>query len=67
MRIPGASHNIGARPSQMIASVVVRTLAREKGAAVEPAAYSPGADADSISRGAVGEEAPARQNSRSPV
>jgi hypothetical protein len=54
----------GYRPTEFEQSHLVQNLAREKVAAGEPAAYSPGADADSILRGAVGEDAPARPNSR---
>jgi hypothetical protein len=54
----------GYKPTEFEQSHLVRNLAREKVAAGEPAAYSPGADADSISRGAVGKDAPVRPNSR---
>jgi hypothetical protein len=54
----------GYKPSEFEQSHLARSLAREKGAAGEPADYSPGAEADSVSRGAVGEDGPARPNSR---
>jgi hypothetical protein len=54
----------GYKPTEFEQSHLVRNLAREKGAAADPAAYSSGADADSISRGAVGEEGRAARNSR---
>jgi conjugative element/phage-associated large polyvalent protein len=54
----------GYKPTEFEQSHLVRSLARDKSAPTEPAAYSPGADADSISRGAVGEDAPVRPNSR---
>ena len=55
----------GYKPTEFEQSHLVRTLAREKGAAADPAAYSSGADADSISRGAVGEEGRASSSARS--
>jgi putative DNA primase/helicase len=55
----------GYKPTEFEQSQLVRTLAREKGAAADPAAYSSGTDADSISRGAVGEEGRAARNPRS--
>jgi len=54
----------GYKPTEFEQSHLVRNLAREKVGAGEPAAYPPGADAVSISRGAVGEDAPVRPNSR---
>src|ERR1700676_4717700 len=54
----------GYKPTEFEQSHLVRNLAREKGAAAPPAAYSPGADADSISRGAVGEGPGARSSAR---
>src|SRR5271155_3210437 len=54
----------GYKPTEFEQSTLGRSRAREKVAAGEPAAYSPGADADSISRGAVGEDASASANSR---
>lgn len=51
----------GYKPTEFEQSHLVRTLAREKAAPIEPAT---GADADSISRGAVGEEARARSSAR---
>src|SRR6202795_183733 len=55
----------GYKPTEFEQSHLVRTLAREKTAAVEPAANPPGADADSISRGAVGDEGRAGSSARS--
>lgn len=55
----------GYKPTEFEQSHLVRNLAREKGAAAPPAAYSAGEDADSISRGAVGEEARAAPSARS--
>jgi hypothetical protein len=54
----------GYKPTEFEQSHLVRNFAREKGAAAPPAAYSPGADADSISRGAVGEGPGARSSAR---
>jgi len=45
----------GYKPTEFEQSHLVRSRARERGAEGTPAGYSPGADADSISRGAVGE------------
>jgi putative DNA primase/helicase len=55
----------GYKPTEFEQSHLVRTLAREKGAAADPAACPSGADADSISRGAVGEEGRASSSARS--
>ena len=54
----------GYKPTEFEQSHLVRTLAREKTAPIEPAANSLRSDADSISRGAVGEETGARSGGR---
>ncbi len=51
----------GYKPTEFEQSHLVRTLAREKAAPIEPAT---GADADSVSRGAVGEQGGARSSAR---
>jgi conjugative element/phage-associated large polyvalent protein len=53
----------GYKPTEFEQSHLVRNLAREKAAPIEPAT---GADADSVSRGAVGEEGGARSSPRTP-
>src|SRR5580658_4133197 len=55
----------GYKPTDFEQSHLVRTLAREKTASVESAINSPGPDADSVSRGAVGEEGRAAPSARS--
>jgi Large polyvalent protein-associated domain 7 len=52
----------GYKPTEFEQSHLVRTLAREKAAPIEPAT---GADGDSVSRGAVGEEGRAGSSARS--
>jgi Large polyvalent protein-associated domain 7 len=54
----------GYKPTEFEQSHLVRTLAREKAGPVESAINSPGRDADSVSRGAVGEEASTRSSGR---
>jgi Large polyvalent protein-associated domain 7 len=56
----------GYKPTEFEQSHLVRTLAREKAGPVESAINSPGPDADSVSRGAVGEEGGARSSPRTP-
>jgi hypothetical protein len=55
----------GYKPTDFEQSHLVRTLAREKTASVESEINSPGPDADSVSRGAVGEEGRAAPSARS--
>jgi putative DNA primase/helicase len=55
----------GYKPTEFEQSHLVRTLAREKAGPVESAINSPGPDADSVSRGAVGEEGSAAPSARS--
>jgi hypothetical protein len=55
----------GYKPTEFEHSHVVRSLAREGVAAVQSAAYSAGADVDSVSRGAVGEGSGAAPSARS--
>jgi hypothetical protein len=54
----------GYKPTEFEQSHLVRTLAREKAGPVESAINSPGPDADSVSRGAVAEEASTRSSGR---
>jgi hypothetical protein len=54
----------GYKPTEFEQSHLVRNLAREKAGPVESAINSPGPDADSVSRGAVGEEASTRSSGR---
>jgi hypothetical protein len=54
----------GYKPTEFEQSSLVRNLTRQNGAGAPPAAYSPASDADSISRGAVGEGPGARSSGR---
>jgi hypothetical protein len=54
----------GYKPSDVEQSRLVRTLAREKAAPIEPVGSAPGSDGDSVVRGAVGDESSPRSSSK---